>query len=114
MIIWAISDTHGYHEQLEIPSGIDMIIHSGDCSNNINPYLNENEVRQFIDWYKEVPVKPKIYVAGNNDGSIEKRLITKKDFEDAGIIYLEDEIVEIEGLYIYGNPYVPKIGRAHV
>ncbi len=56
-----------------------MIIHSGDCSNNINPYFNENEVRQFIDWYKEVPVKYKIYVAGNHDTSIEKRLVTKKD-----------------------------------
>lgn len=111
MKIWHISDTHGYHEQLEIPFGIDMIIHSGDCSNNINPYLNENEVRQFIDWYKEVPVKHKIYVAGNHDTSIEKRLITKKDFEDAGIIYLEDDVVEIEGLYIYGNPYTPKYGN---
>ena len=88
-----------------------MIIHSGDCSNNINPYLNENEVRQFIEWYKEVPVKHKIYVAGNHDTSIEKRLVTKKDFEDAGIIYLEDDVVEIEGLYIYGNPYTPKYGN---
>ena len=111
MRIWHISDTHSYHEQLEIPSNIDMIIHSGDCSNNINPYLNENEVRQFINWYKEVPVKYKIYVAGNHDTSIEKRLITKKDFEDAGIIYLEDDVVEIEGLYIYGNPYTPKYGN---
>ena len=70
--------THTYHEQLEIPSGIDMIIHSGDCSNNINPYLNENEVRQFIEWYKKVPVKHKIYVAGNHDTSIEKDLLLKK------------------------------------
>lgn len=111
MLIWHISDTHGYHEQLEIPSSIDMIIHSGDCSNNINPYLNENEVRQFIEWYKNVPVKYKIYVAGNHDTSIEKKLVTKKDFEEAGIIYLEDDVVEIEGLYIYGNPYVPKYGN---
>ena len=67
MRILHVSDSHSYHEQLEIPSGIDMIIHSGDCSNNINPYLNENEVRQFIEWYKEVPVKYKIYVAGNHE-----------------------------------------------
>ena len=111
MRILHVSDSHTYHEQLEIPSGIDMIIHSGDCSNNINPYFNENEVRQFIEWYKEVPVKYKIYVAGNHDTSIEKRLVTKKDFEEAGIIYLEDDVVEIEGLYIYGNPYTPKYGN---
>ena len=40
MRILHVSDSHSYHEQLEIPSGIDMIIHSGDCSNNINPYFN--------------------------------------------------------------------------
>ena len=67
MRIWHISDTHGFEHLLNIPDNIDIIIHSGDCSNNINPYLNENEVRQFIDWYKEVPVKYKIYVAGNHE-----------------------------------------------
>ena len=44
MRILHVSDSHSYHEQLEIPQGIDMIIHSGDCSNIIDPYLNENIV----------------------------------------------------------------------
>jgi hypothetical protein len=39
-------------------------------------YVNHNTV------YTSV-----IYVAGNHDTSIEKRLVTKKDFEEAGIIY---------------------------
>jgi Icc-related predicted phosphoesterase len=88
-----------------------MIIHSGDCSNPRDPYNNEPEVRDFIDWYKEIPVKHKIYVAGNHDTSIEKGLVTKKDFEDAGIIYLENESVVIKGIKIFGSPHTPNFGN---
>jgi Icc-related predicted phosphoesterase len=111
MKIWHISDTHGYHDLLKVPYDIDMIIHSGDCSNPRDPYNNEPEVRNFIDWFKMIPVKYKIYVAGNHDTSIEKKLIVKKDFEDAGIIYLEDDLINIEGTLIYGNPYTPSFGN---
>lgn len=110
MKILHISDTHTYHDQLTIPEGIDMVIHSGDCSNPRDPYNNEPEVRAFIDWYKQLPIKNKIYVPGNHDTSIEKKLVIKKDFTDAGIIYLEDDLVEIQGLLIYGNPYTPNFG----
>ena len=106
-----VSDTHTYHDLLKIPSGIDMIIHSGDCSNPRDPYNNEPEVRDFIDWYKELPIKYKIYVAGNHDTSIEKKLVTKKDFEEAGIIYLENESVTIEGIKIFGSPHTPNFGN---
>jgi Icc-related predicted phosphoesterase len=111
MRILHISDTHTYHDLLKIPSGIDMIIHSGDCSNPRDPYNNEPEVRDFIDWYKEIPVKHKIYVAGNHDTSIEKGLVTKDDFKNAGIIYLENESVVIDGIKIFGSPHTPNFGN---
>ena len=60
MKIWHISDTHGYHDLLSIPENIDIVTHSGDCSNDRNPYNNESEVRNFIDWYKLLPIKYKI------------------------------------------------------
>jgi Icc-related predicted phosphoesterase len=88
-----------------------MVIHSGDCSNPRDPYNNEPEVREFIDWYKELSPKYKIYVAGNHDSSIEKKLVTKKDFEDNGIIYLENDYVTIEGIKIFGSPYTPNFGN---
>jgi Icc-related predicted phosphoesterase len=94
-----------------VPYDIDMIIHSGDCSNPRDPYNNEPEVRDFIDWFKMIPVKYKIYVAGNHDTSIEKKLVTKKDFEDAGIIYLENESVTIEGINFFGSPHTPQFGQ---
>jgi len=111
MRILHISDTHTYHDLLKIPPGIDMIIHSGDCSNPRDPYNNESEVRDFIDWYKEIPVKHKIYVAGNHDTSIEKGLVTKDDFKNAGIIYLENESVVIDGIKIFGSPHTPNFGN---
>lgn len=111
MIIWHISDTHTYHELLEIPDYVDMVIHSGDCSNPRDPYTNEPEVRRFIDWFSELPIQHKIYVAGNHDTSIEKRLVTNIDFEDKGIIYLENDYVTIEGLKIFGSPHTPQFGQ---
>lgn len=111
MRILHISDTHTYHDLIKIPSGLDMIIHSGDCSNPRDPYNNESEVRDFIDWYKEIPVKHKIYVAGNHDTSIEKGLVTKDDFKNAGIIYLENESIVIDGIKIFGSPHTPNFGN---
>ena len=109
--IWHISDTHTYHNLLTVPENIDIVIFSGDCSNPRDPYNNEPEVRQFIDWYKELPIKHKIYVAGNHDSSIEKKLVTKEDFEGNGIWYLENSWINIEGLKIFGSPYTPNFGN---
>lgn len=111
MRIWHISDTHGYHNLLKIPDGIDMVIHSGDCSNPRDPYNNEPEVRQFINWYKMLPIKHKLYVAGNHDSSIEKSLVKVSDFYGNNIHYLEDEYVEIEDIKIFGSPYTPNFGN---
>jgi Icc-related predicted phosphoesterase len=111
MKIYHISDTHTYHDLLNIPEDIDLVIHSGDCSNPRDPYTNEPEVRNFIHWFKSLPIKHKIYVAGNHDCSIEKKLVTKKDFEGYNIIYLENDYVTIEGLKIFGSPHTPNFGN---
>jgi Icc-related predicted phosphoesterase len=111
MKIWHISDTHTFHGLLQVPEDIDIVIHSGDCSNPRDPYNNEPEVRRFIDWYKSLPIKHKIYVAGNHDSSIEKKFINKYDFELCNIHYLENTYIEIEGLKIFGSPYTPEFGN---
>jgi Icc-related predicted phosphoesterase len=111
MKIWHIGDTHTYHKLLEIPEGIDMVIFSGDCSNPRSPYNNEPEVRDFIHWFKTLPIKYKIFVAGNHDSSIESKLVTKEDFEAYNIIYLENEDITIEGLKIWGSPHTPTFGN---
>lgn len=111
MKIWHISDTHTYHYLLQKPEGIDMVIFSGDCSNPRDPYANEPEVRNFIDWFSKLKAKYKIFIAGNHDSSIEKGLVTRGDFRASGIIYLENEGIEIEGLKIWGSPHTPTFGN---
>lgn len=106
--IWHISDTHTYHNLLEIPKDCNMVIFSGDCSNPRNPYINEPEVREFLNWFKNLPIKHKIFVAGNHDTSIEKGLIEDESFE--GIYYLENDWVEIEGIKFWGSPHTPRFG----
>ena len=108
MKIFAISDTHGKHEQVVIPQGTDMLIHAGDFSNTKLPAMNSNEVNLFLIWLEQQPVKYKVIIAGNHDTSIESRFFTKKDFKDRGIIYLEHELIEIEGIKIFGSPYTPE------
>jgi Icc-related predicted phosphoesterase len=93
-----------------VPEGIDMVIHSGDCSNPRNPYTNEPEVRRFIDWFGSLDIQHKVYVAGNHDTSIEKKLVTKADFYYNGVVYLENETIEIEGIKIFGSPHTPTFG----
>ena len=111
MRIWHISDTHNYHDLLNVPKDIDMVIHSGDCSNPRDPYNNEPEVRNFIDWYSKLDIPTKIYVAGNHDSSIEKKLVSTSDFYTNGIIYLEDDFIHIDGLKIHGSPMTPNFGN---
>lgn len=109
MKIWHISDTHSYHGLLEVPKDIDMVIFSGDCSNPQEPILNEQEVRNFITWFSSLPIKYKIFVAGNHDTSIEKGYITKDNF-GWDITYLENDFIIIEGIKIWGSPYTPSFG----
>ena len=105
-----ISDSHSFHKGYQLPSDIDMLIFSGDCSNHRDPGMNFFEVMEFFDWFKELDIKYKIFVAGNHDTSIEKRLFHPDLFKEAGIIYLEDESIEIEGLKIHGSPRTPQFG----
>ncbi len=112
MTILHLSDTHGFHRDLPVHifEGIDMVIHSGDCSNWRDSARNSNEVIDFLEWYKDVPIEHKIYVAGNHDTSIEKRMITRENFSDRGITYLEHESVSICDFKIFGSPYTPTYG----
>lgn len=110
MKIWHISDTHQYTKMLSLPADIDMVIHSGDATNYRDPYKNEKEMRDFITWLYNLPVKHKVFVAGNHDTSIEKGLVDRSEFENLGIHYLYMETKEIGGFKIWGSPYCPTYG----
>lgn len=111
MKTWIISDTHTLHRKLIIPDGLDTVIHCGDCSNSHDPALNVKEVQDFIEWYKNIPVKNKIYVPGNHDTSIQAGLINKNLFKDNGIHILIHEQLNLEGVNCFGSPYTPRYGE---
>lgn len=110
MKLWHISDTHGLHEQLRVPDGIDIVVHSGDASNWKDPYRNESELRAFIEWFAALPIPTKIFVPGNHDTSLEKGLITRASIEDLGINLLLNEERVIGGLRFWGSPTTPRYG----
>ena len=135
MKCWFISDTHLRHGFLDIPSDVEMVICAGDCSNQMDSYSNEHELRSFIQWFESLShIKHKIWIAGNHDTSIERGLIKPKELSGyrKHWIYLHHEKVEIdinknlrslinsdkkgstlipkETLKIFGSPYTPTFG----
>lgn len=103
MKIVAISDTHGQHHNLEVPEG-DMIIHAGDVSGK----GSIEEVIDFLDWFKDLNFKYKIFVAGNHDFYFENTYLEGYDnIIPEGVHYLNDQSVEIEGINIWGSPIQP-------
>lgn len=105
MRLTLISDTHGRHTLMRpLPEG-DTLIHAGDSLN----WGTLDELRQFCYWFKKQPHKNKILIAGNHDWCFEKKPEeSRKIVEDAGIIYLQDEAVVIDGIKFYGSPWQPE------
>jgi Icc-related predicted phosphoesterase len=109
--IWHFSDTHTFHKLLTVPENIDIAIFSGDCSNPLDLEISRQQILEFLDWFSLILVGWKIFVPGNHDTAIAKGWITKKDFEDRGIIYLENDYVTINNMKIFGSPYTPTFGN---
>ena len=98
-----ISDTHNQHDQLTLQGG-DLLIHAGDLSGR----GSEQEVRQFLDWFKIQDYKYKVFIAGNHDWFFEQetddyiqKIIPKE------VIYLNDSGICINSFNIWGSPIQP-------
>jgi Icc-related predicted phosphoesterase len=105
MKIVAISDTHSHHRKLIIPEA-DVLVHAGDIT-----WRGELPiVEDFANWLKELPIKHKIVIFGNHELGFRagyKREPAIKLLQDAGIIYLEDSGINIEGVQFWGSPWQP-------
>lgn len=107
MRVVAISDTHGLHNQLQLPKG-DMLLHSGDVAN----IGSKQDVVAFLNWFSQQDFKYKIFIAGNHDFYFERN----SEKEIAGlipdnVIYLSDSGVTIAGINIWGSPVQPRFGN---
>jgi len=103
--IVAISDTHGKEYLIDLPLG-DILIYAGDFN-----ILDEMSLTHANLWFAEQDFRYKIYVAGNHDEYLQK--IGKDEVKRifTNVIYLEDEMVDIDGLRIYGSPWSPTFGH---
>jgi predicted phosphohydrolase len=101
-----ISDTHGRHDELDIPAG-DVIIHAGDST----PYGAYEHIEAFMKWFSDLDIEHKICIAGNHDK------LFQRDHERAigavpdNVFYLQDSSACIGGIYFYGSPWQPEFGR---
>jgi len=97
-----ISDTHMAEPELK---GGDILIHGGDMTYR----GTAAEVRDQLHWLNEQDYSHIILIAGNHDFLFEENPILAKSIlrEYKNITYLENSMVEIEGLKIWGSPYTP-------
>lgn len=102
--IHIISDTHGYHNKLNLIGG-DILIHCGDFANSGSML----ECFDFVDWYKDQDYSSLILINGNHDRYTERNVDSFKEHcERSGIMLLNDESIVIDGIKIHGSPVQPE------
>lgn len=99
-----ISDTHGLHRELNIPSG-DVLIHAGDVL-----HVGQKDIlTDFNKYLGTLPHPHKIVIAGNHDACFEQEPnFCNKVLTNA--IYLQDKSVSLGGIQFYGSPWQPWLG----
>ena len=97
MKILHISDTHGKHQILKDLPNADVIVHTGD----ITEEGTEEEVKDFIEWFGNLPYKHKIFMAGNHDDCLYGANI--EGLPD-NVHYLCNDGITIDGIKFYGVP----------
>jgi len=96
-----VSDTHRKHRQLDIPE-CDVLLHCGDfCSFQREDLATLDDVDA---WFAEAPARHIVCIGGNHDFALQSR-----EFRFAHAQFLEDRLVEIAGLSIYGSPWCPDL-----
>ena len=104
MRVVAISDTHSFHGGLELPDG-DVLVHAGDHSGR----GTRRETEDFVAWLGDQPHRDKVFIAGNHDRFCEDEPTTvRRMAEKAGVVYLQDDLIELYGRRIYGSPWTPE------
>jgi len=58
-----------------------------------------------------LPIKHKVFVAGNHDVAIERNWITRDHFIEKDIVYLQNESITLDGVNIWGSPFTPSFGE---
>lgn len=97
MRILHLSDTHSKHHELRNLPPADIIIHSGDISED----GTEEEVLDFLNWFCDLNYQYKIFVAGNHDLCLDGEHI---EGLPENCNYLCNSGVEIGSIKFWGVP----------
>eukprot|EP01084_Bolivina_argentea_P319927 554969_1 len=114
-----ISDTHRKFKEFtsKIPfkkDCINILIHSGDFSGKFEKNKDETvtlpkRLVYFSQWFRNLPHQTKIIISGNHDyvcSELTKEQIQTIVFKnDKNVIYLQDEMIDVHGIKIYGTPW---------
>ena len=120
-----MSDTHSLHELIpqEYIYPADIAVHAGDFTN----VGKREDVISFREWFKRLPTKYKILIAGNHDISFDENMrdelnfsfrrfrykespeLSKREINCPEIIYAEETTVELMGIKFYCSPRSPHI-----
>lgn len=112
MKILHISDTHGHHRKLKLQEA-DILVYTGDESNQRSQFLNHTEFIDFFNWLSEVRgnFKRVLFVPGNHSTWIyhnEKE--ARRLFKSIDVDFLNKDEVVIDGIKFYGDPIMPRFG----
>lgn len=105
MKIVCVSDTHLQISptKFKLPRG-DVLVHAGDATSA----GTLTQLATFLDWMSAQPFDHKVFVAGNHDWIFQKdRSLAANLVKSAGIHYLEDSEVTIQGVKFWGSPWQP-------
>lgn len=115
MIVYATSDLHGALPEIE---PCDLLIIGGDICPDFpvgkKGSLKKGVYRQrqwldttFRQWLEEIPAVHVVGIAGNHDFVFENSFTIP--MRPMRWEYLRDSEIEVEGLRIYGTPWVPNL-----
>lgn len=97
MDVTVIADTHGLHEQLELPCG-DMLVHAGDFTE----FGDRADEETFVRWFSDQSYEHKIVIYGNHEIGFDqqRRMRFREDCFQRGITVMSNERQDVGGLTI--------------
>lgn len=103
--ICIISDTHAQHHQIKIPVS-DLVLFAGDYSHQ----NNEEDLLNFLTWLRKQHEGPVVMIAGNHDKFLWKSpRVFYQLLQQFKFTYLENSLVEMMGIKIWGSPVTPPV-----
>ena len=104
MRIVIVADTHTYHDTLGVLEG-DILLHCGDLCYGM--LATKKQLDDADRWLGKQKFKTIVCIGGNHDRPIQRRVRSSVKPVLHNAIYLQDEEIVVEGLKIYGTPWIP-------